>query len=120
MAGLNFFCIPMKSNQEPFLAIPNERIAAALRILLDERLHPILVHCERGQNRTGCIIGCLRRVRGWSLGAIFNEYQQFNRGRLELLDQQVIEMFPLEIIAEQEEEHGVNGGKSGGDLRLPR
>ena len=29
---------------------------------------------QKGKHRTGCLIGCLRRVRGWALSSIFDEY----------------------------------------------
>ncbi|CAN0534051.1 unnamed protein product, partial [Ectocarpus sp. 8 AP-2014] len=30
----------------------------------DASNHPMLVHCNKGKHRTGCLIGCFRRVRG--------------------------------------------------------
>lgn len=38
----------------------------ALSRLLDVRTHPILIHCNKGKHRTGCLVGCLRKVQCWS------------------------------------------------------
>lgn len=45
------------------------------------------------QHRTGCLVGCLRRVQRWSLTSILGEYQRFAGGRPRLIDQQSIELF---------------------------
>ena len=42
----------MKSNIEPFLSIPNSKIAAALHIVQDRTNWPILIHCARYDTNT--------------------------------------------------------------------
>jgi hypothetical protein len=44
--------------------------------LCDNR-RPLLVHCTKGTHRTGCVVGCLRKLEGWSLTPIFDEYRRF-------------------------------------------
>ena len=44
----------------------------------DESNHPTLVFCITGQKKTGCVIGCLRKMSGWSLTSILHEYELFN------------------------------------------
>jgi hypothetical protein len=34
-------------NKEPFIDIPDDKIALALTVLLDRRNHPILIHCNK-------------------------------------------------------------------------
>ncbi|CAN0338469.1 unnamed protein product, partial [Scytosiphon promiscuus] len=34
----------------------------------------MLVHCNKGKHRTGCLIGCFRRTQGWAVSSIFEEY----------------------------------------------
>lgn len=65
------FGIP--GNKEPFDNIPEDVIASALVAILDRRNHPILIHCNKGKHRTGCLIGCIRRLQSWSLTSIFDE-----------------------------------------------
>ena len=77
-----FFQCGVPGNKEPFIDIPDDKIALALTVLLDRRNHPILVHCNKvcafgcvallsdhgaywaaqGKHRTGCLIGCLRKI----------------------------------------------------------
>jgi len=55
--------IGVPGNKEPFVDIPDDQIAIALTELLDTRTHPVLVHCNKGRHRTGCLIGCLRKIQ---------------------------------------------------------
>ncbi|KAG7395852.1 hypothetical protein PHYBOEH_003098 [Phytophthora boehmeriae] len=82
-----------KSSSEPFISINPDAMADALRHLLDVRNHPILVHCTKGTHRTGCVIGCMRKMENWSLTSIIDEYCRFAGPRMRLLDQQFIEFF---------------------------
>lgn len=85
---------------------------AALAVILDVRNHPMLVHCNKGkvrsflssqcpaahrpfiaQHRTGCLVGCLRKVQQWSLTAIFDEYRRYSFPKSRSMDQQYIEAF---------------------------
>ncbi|XP_020977559.1 uncharacterized protein LOC107635141 isoform X2 [Arachis ipaensis] len=43
----------------------------------DVRNHPVLIHCKRGKHRTGCLVGCLRKLQNWCLSSVFEEYQRF-------------------------------------------
>ncbi len=45
------------------------------------------------QHRTGCLVGCLRKMQNRSLTSIFDEYQRFLGPSIRLLDQQFIELF---------------------------
>ncbi|XP_047328716.1 tyrosine-protein phosphatase DSP5-like [Impatiens glandulifera] len=57
--------------------IPGKIITEALKVLIDVRNHPVLVHCKRGKHRTGCLIGCIRKLQNWRLSSVFEEYQDF-------------------------------------------
>lgn len=64
-------------NKEPFATMEEDRVAEALAQLLDRRNYPILVHCNKGKYRVGCLIGILRRIQGWSYNSIFEEFARF-------------------------------------------
>jgi tyrosine-protein phosphatase SIW14 len=34
----------------------------------------MLIHCDKGNHRTGCVVGCLRKLQRWSIASITNEY----------------------------------------------
>ena len=89
--GTQLLQFGLEGNKEPFDEIPEEAIRAALRAVLDRRNHPLLIHCNQGKHRTGCLVGCLRKVHRWSLVAIFDEYRLFAGRKARIVDQQFIE-----------------------------
>ncbi|KAI3956759.1 hypothetical protein MKX01_039554 [Papaver californicum] len=43
-------------------------IDEAVKVLLDERNHPVLIHCRHGNHRTGIVVGCYRKLKqNWCL-----------------------------------------------------
>jgi tyrosine-protein phosphatase SIW14 len=80
-------------NKEPFVDIPEQIIRNALEKLQDPANHPILIHCNKGKHRTGCLVGCLRKAQKWSMTAIFDEYRRFSHPKSRFMDQQFIELF---------------------------
>ncbi|GLJ40145.1 hypothetical protein SUGI_0822770 [Cryptomeria japonica] len=91
--GINLFHFGIEGNKEPFVNIPENVIREALKVLLDVRNHPVLIHCKRGKHRTGCLVGCFRKVQSWCLSSIFNEYQRYAGLKARHLDQQFIDLF---------------------------
>eukprot|EP01018_Ginkgo_biloba_P029469 Gb_03230 [translate_table: standard] len=91
--GIRLFHFGIEGNKEPFVNIPEDIIREALKVLLDIRNHPVLIHCKRGKHRTGCLVGCLRKVQNWCLSSIFDEYQRYAGAKARVLDQQFIELF---------------------------
>ncbi|KAI8873525.1 protein-tyrosine phosphatase, partial [Ramicandelaber brevisporus] len=57
--------------------------------------HPVLVHCNKGVRRVGCVVGCLRRLQMWSMAAILDEFQRFSGDKIRINDQEFIESFDL-------------------------
>ncbi|KAF9107521.1 hypothetical protein BGX27_008705 [Mortierella sp. AM989] len=91
--NVTLFQFGIAGNKEPFVQIPDDKISAALAVLLDRRNHPILIHCNKGKHRTGCLIGCLRKLQHWSHTSIFDEYRRFSHPKSRSMDQQFIELF---------------------------
>lgn len=96
--GITFFQYGIPGNKEPFVQIPDDKIAAALVTMLDRRNHPMLIHCNKGKHRTGCLIGCLRKLQGWSLTTIFDEYRRFSYPKSRSMDQEFIELFDVDSV----------------------
>ncbi|KAI5434425.1 Tyrosine-protein phosphatase dsp5 [Lathyrus oleraceus] len=67
----------------------------ALKILLDVRNHPVLIHCKRGKHRTGCVVGCFRKMQNWCLSSVFEEYQRYAGAKSRTVDLTFIEMFDI-------------------------
>ncbi|GJN87766.1 hypothetical protein Rhopal_000721-T1 [Rhodotorula paludigena] len=91
--GIQFFQFGIPGNKEPFVSIPEEKIVAALSTILDRRNHPMLIHCNKGKHRTGCVVGCLRRLQTWSLTSVFDEYRRYSHPKSRAMDLQCIEAF---------------------------
>eukprot|EP00252_Welwitschia_mirabilis_P000678 TRINITY_DN1064_c0_g2_i2.p1 TRINITY_DN1064_c0_g2~~TRINITY_DN1064_c0_g2_i2.p1 ORF type:complete len:662 (+),score=120.07 TRINITY_DN1064_c0_g2_i2:394-2379(+) len=91
--GIRLFHIGMERYKDPFVDLPDDTIREALKILLDTRNHPVLIHCKKGKRRTSCLVGCLRKVQKWCLTAVFEEYERFVGRKPESLDLQFIEQF---------------------------
>ena len=54
-----------------------------------------------GLNRTGAVVGCLRKLCGWSVSVIFNEYLLFALPKARLEDQHLIEYFDAGDLTQQ-------------------
>eukprot|EP00250_Pteridium_aquilinum_P012170 c20547_g1_i1 orf=276-1019(+) len=96
--GIKLFHHGIEGTKEPFVDMPKSVIKEVLKVVLDKRNHPILIHCKKGKHRTGCVVGCLRKVQNFSLTSIFDEYQRFAGTKARVLDQQFIELFDVSSI----------------------
>jgi len=70
----------------------------ALFVVLDQARHPVLVIDQLGMHRTGLIIGCLRKVQGWALTSIIDEYRRFAGRKSRLQNEQFIELFDVDLV----------------------
>ncbi|KAG5551682.1 hypothetical protein RHGRI_009934 [Rhododendron griersonianum] len=89
------FGVKVERKQEPFVNIPEDTIREALKVVLDVKNHPLLIHCNRGKHRTGCIVGCLRKLQRWCLSSVFDEYQRFAAAKARISDQRFMELFDV-------------------------
>lgn len=48
-----------------------------LRLIIDPVNQPVLVCCHYGFDRTGLIMGCLRKLQRWNYTSIYSEYRRF-------------------------------------------
>eukprot|EP00171_Calliarthron_tuberculosum_P012954 IDg12954t1 len=96
--GISVMQFGIQGNKEPFVDVPEPIIRDALSVLLDVRRHPVLIHCNKGKHRTGCLVGCLRKTQRWSLTSIFDEYRRFAANKVRVLDQQFVELFQTDRV----------------------
>ncbi|KAJ3033399.1 hypothetical protein HK097_004857, partial [Rhizophlyctis rosea] len=95
--NITLFQFGVAGNKEPFVDIPEDTICAALSVILDRRNHP----CESTSSyahRTGCLIGCIRKLQHWSHTSIFDEYRRFSHPKSRSMDQQFIELFDVKNV----------------------
>ncbi|KAG5361416.1 Tyrosine-protein phosphatase SIW14 [Yarrowia sp. C11] len=104
--NIQFFQVGMSGNKEPFVHVPHDVITRALEIAINPANHPLLIHCNRGKHRTGCLSGCIRRLQDWSLTMIFDEYRRFAYPKARPLDQQFIELYDSTEVVKRAWEYG--------------
>jgi tyrosine-protein phosphatase SIW14 len=102
-------------NKWPFKEIDADVLAGALHFVMHRSTgpaaaalpvppytyRPCLFHCNKGKHRTGSLAGCLRKLRGWGLSAIVQEYQSFAAPKPRLEDQRFIEAFDIEAFKQR-------------------
>uniref|UniRef100_A0A0D6R9X2 Tyrosine-protein phosphatase domain-containing protein n=1 Tax=Araucaria cunninghamii TaxID=56994 RepID=A0A0D6R9X2_ARACU len=96
--NIQIFHFPKESFQGTVMGISEEVICEALKILLDVRNHPVLIHCKRGKRPTSCLVACYRKVQNWCLASVFDEYQRFSGIKTRISDLQFIERFNVPYI----------------------
>ncbi|KAL9126854.1 MAG: hypothetical protein Q9217_004162 [Psora testacea] len=86
--------------------IAMEDVAQVIRIITNPLNHPVLIHCNKGKHRTGCMTACLRKLANHqSLTQLMHpqylsEYQDYARGKNRSLDEAFIRDFsPKELLA---------------------
>eukprot|EP00128_Syssomonas_multiformis_P011185 Colp12_sorted_trinity150504_noHs@23074 len=97
--GITIYQFGVPGNKEPFVDIPEDVIAKAVATVLDSRTHPILIHCNKGKHRTGCLVGCVRKMQHWSHTSVCDEYRRFSHPKSRTLDQQFIELFDTSLVS---------------------
>ncbi|XP_031743181.1 tyrosine-protein phosphatase DSP1 isoform X2 [Cucumis sativus] len=50
---------------------------------------------ESCKHRTGCLVGCLRKLQRWCLTSVFDEYQRFAAAKARISDQRFMELFDI-------------------------
>nr|XP_043632880.1 tyrosine-protein phosphatase DSP3-like [Erigeron canadensis] len=75
--------------------IPKSIITEALKVLIDVRNHPVLIHCKRGKHRTGCFVGCLRKLQNWCLSSVLEEYKLYAGEKSREMDLKFLETYDV-------------------------
>ncbi|PWZ06454.1 putative tyrosine-protein phosphatase [Zea mays] len=93
--GIRLHQFGIEGRKEPFVNIPDDKIREALKVVLDPRNQPLLIHCKRGKHRTGCVVGCLRKLQEWCLSSVLDEYHRFAAAKARITDQRFMELFDV-------------------------
>lgn len=93
-----------KGNKNHNYHIDDATCRRALETILNPSNHPVLIHCKKGKHRTGSIIGLIRRLRGWSMSSICQEYWSFEpKEKTRMEDMRFIESYDLTYLDEEKE-----------------
>lgn len=58
-------------------AIPDAVMSDILGVVLEPSNYPLLVHCNKGKHRTGCVVAAARKAHGWHSSRALAEYRSF-------------------------------------------
>ncbi|KAK8948590.1 putative tyrosine-protein phosphatase [Platanthera zijinensis] len=97
--GIRLFKFGIEGSKEPAAAMPEAAITFALKVILDARNHPVLIHCKRGKHRTGCLVGCFRKLQSWCMSAVLEEYQRFAATKVRPSDMIFINNFDASVVS---------------------
>lgn len=75
--SVHLYHFRLKVNKEPFAEMDEHIVAQALETILDRRKLPCLIHCNKGKYRVGVVTALIRRLQGWSITSIYDEYARF-------------------------------------------
>lgn len=100
--GIKYVNIPMPALGAPSL----ESVKQALALLIDQNAWPILVHCERGADRTGTVIACLRISQdGWSNQKALDEAKKLGLASIQTAKKHFILSWPASATASSVQAH---------------
>lgn len=95
--NIQTFHLRLAINKEPTAEMDEGDVVKALQLILKPENWPILIHCNKGKYRVGCIVGLVRRLQGWSHTSIFEEYSRFAGTKIS--DLEYIEVFDLSKVS---------------------
>ncbi|EFY95922.2 tyrosine phosphatase [Metarhizium robertsii ARSEF 23] len=75
-------------------AIPMSTMRSILELVLDQKNYPLLLHCNHGKHRTGCVVAAIRKLSGWQLDAVVDEYRAYAEPKVRECDVDYINAFP--------------------------
>lgn len=70
-------------------------IAYKLRIQNSQKFQIWTILFSNVQHRTGCLVGCLRKLQKWCLTSVFDEYLRFAAAKARVSDERFIELFDV-------------------------
>jgi tyrosine-protein phosphatase SIW14 len=94
-SGIQHFQVHIKSNKDGQVRVESCEMSRALRLVMDRANHPILIHCNKGKHRTGCTVAVFKRIIGYELDDIVNDYHIYAGAKARFLDEVFFENFDL-------------------------
>ncbi|ETN40460.1 uncharacterized protein HMPREF1541_04737 [Cyphellophora europaea CBS 101466] len=114
--GINHHQIPILANKDEKIFTDAETVNKVLSIMLEPANYPLLLHCNKGKHRTGCMTACFRKATGWCLEDVLEEYVTYSTPKSRALDKTFIEHFDASSLKPIALERGYVGGVYGPHL----
>ncbi|KAJ8129694.1 hypothetical protein O1611_g3935 [Lasiodiplodia mahajangana] len=81
--------------------IPVSMMRSIYAVVSQPNNYPLLIHCNHGKHRTGCVVGILRKSNQWDLKSIINEYSTFAEPKVREADVKYLTDFELTSLGRQ-------------------
>ncbi|CAM8960300.1 hypothetical protein QQ045_004238 [Rhodiola kirilowii] len=98
--NIKLFQFGIEGTKESSVSDLSNSVTEALKVIVDVRNHPVLIHCKRGKHRTGCVVGCLRKLQNWCVPSVLEEYQNFAGEKSRVTDMEFMEAFDVKSLRE--------------------
>ena len=89
--GIHHVIVNMQGTKKE--AIPPDTMRHILSYTMDEANYPLLIHCNHGKHRTGCVVGAMRKLSGWNAEDATNEYKSYAQPKIRECDVEYIGTF---------------------------
>ena len=89
--GIRHVIIHMKGTKKE--TIPEQTMASIIHVLQEKHHWPIMLHCNHGKHRTGCVIAAMRKIYGWSHRNVIDEYTSYAAPKIRECDIEYINSF---------------------------
>ena len=100
--GINHITMVIPSNKRN-LSMTQEILKNVLVTAMDTNNYPLLIHCNKGKHRTGCVVGSLRKVfshSGHSMDDILKEYYTYAGKNARAHDTELLKQFDATMLHE--------------------
>lgn len=109
-SGIIHHVVPVEANKPGRVPTSAIVVHQVMQLMLDPRNYPMLVHCNQGKHRTGCMTACFRKICGWSDEAAIEEYVRYSTPKDRPADKLFIETFDPTPLKSMALERGYVGG----------
>ncbi|KAI1084730.1 tyrosine phosphatase family-domain-containing protein [Whalleya microplaca] len=75
--------------------IPLKTMQSIIAVVGNRKNYPLLIHCNHGKHRTGCVVGVLRKINNWDTTSVVQEYTKFAEPKVRETDVQYLNEFKL-------------------------
>ena len=98
--------IEIATNKDGVISTTIDSICESLLFVMDSSNHPVYIHCNQGKHRTGCLVGCLRKVQRMPIKEIIAEYRAYSGIKARPGDEAFIKSFDPEVLYTYAKAHG--------------
>ncbi|RYP65005.1 hypothetical protein DL771_008502 [Monosporascus sp. 5C6A] len=95
--GINHRIFDMSGTKKS--EIPLSLMKSIAGVVMNRENYPLLIHCNHGKHRTGCVVGIIRKQSAWDVNSIIQEYTEYAAPKVRESDIDYIRHFRVADIA---------------------